>query len=74
MTNVTTNAADAPATKIAQVAALLQRTCGAALDELTAATDWQPHSMRAALTGLRKKGHKITRTSRGGVSVYFMAN
>lgn len=38
---------------------LLRRTEGASLDELMKATGWLPHSTRAALTGLRKKGHVL---------------
>ena len=38
---------------------LLRRKEGATLDELIASTGWLPHSARAALTGLRKKGHAI---------------
>lgn len=49
---------------------LLRRKEGATLDELVAATGWLPHSARAALTGLRKKGHVITRTKEDGVSRY----
>lgn len=37
---------------------------GASLDELTTATGWQPHSCRAFLTGLRKKGWAIERQKR----------
>ena len=48
-------------TKKAIVAALLGRTDGASMDELTTATGWQPHSVRAALTGLRKTGQKVAR-------------
>lgn len=43
---------------------LLARDDGASLDELTAATGWQPHSCRAFLTGLRKKGRAIERKKR----------
>jgi Protein of unknown function (DUF3489) len=43
---------------------LLAREGGASLDELTAATGWQPHSCRAFLTGLRKKGWAIERDRR----------
>jgi Protein of unknown function (DUF3489) len=43
---------------------LLARDGGASLDELTAATGWQPHSCRAFLTGLRKKGWAIERGRR----------
>jgi hypothetical protein len=38
------------------------RPKGATLDELIAATDWLPHTTRAALTGLRKRGYAIERT------------
>ena len=47
-------------TKLARVLELLQRDCGATLEELIAATDWLPHTTRAALTGLRKRGCSIT--------------
>jgi hypothetical protein len=47
-------------TKLAQVLELLKRDCGATLEELTAATDWLPHTTRAALTGLRKRGYAVT--------------
>jgi hypothetical protein len=43
---------------------LLTREGGASLEELTAATGWQPHSCRAFLTGLRKKGWGIDRKTR----------
>ncbi len=48
-------------TKSAAVIALLSRPDGATLAELIAATDWLPHTTRAALTGLRKKGYRIER-------------
>ena len=56
--------------KIEQVVALLSRTEGATLAELIAATGWLPHTTRAALTGLRKKGHSIAKTSRDGATCY----
>lgn len=43
---------------------LLTREGGVSLEELTTATAWQPHSCRAFLTGLRKKGWGIDRTKR----------
>src|SRR5271165_2728119 len=46
-------------TKIAQVIELLQRGDGASLAELVAATGWLPHTTRAALTGLRKRGYAL---------------
>ena len=53
-------------TKIARVIELLQRGDGATLAELVAATGWLPHTTRAALTGLRKRGYAvgIDRTAR----------
>ena len=60
----------APGTKIAAVIALLGRKSGATLAELIAATSWLPHTTRAALTGLRKKGHAIERTKRGEETCY----
>ena len=59
-------------TKIAEVVALLQRGDGATLAELVAATGWLPHTTRAALTGLRKRGYAIAigRTDKPRGSVY----
>lgn len=62
-----------PASKTAQVLALLRRSGGANLDELVAATGWLPHTTRAALTGLRKKGHAIARSGETGASRYHLA-
>lgn len=57
-------------TKIAAVIALLNRKRGATLGEIVSATGWQPHTTRAALTGLRKKGHTIERDQRGEKTCY----
>ncbi|WP_022685345.1 DUF3489 domain-containing protein [Sphingomonas phyllosphaerae] len=56
--------------KISAVLVLLSRTNGVTLPELIAATGWLPHTTRAALTGLRKKGHEITRSKRDGATCY----
>ena len=48
--------------KIVSVIALMQQPGGATLDQILTATNWQAHSARAALAGLRKKGRVITRT------------
>ncbi len=61
------------ASKIASVTDLLQRGEGATLAELIAATDWLPHTTRAALTGLRKKGYAISKTERDGATCYHIA-
>jgi Protein of unknown function (DUF3489) len=45
--------------KLAQVIDLLQRSHGATIHNLMEATGWLPHTTRATLTGLRKRGYKI---------------
>ena len=47
--------------KKAAILGLLERPDGAAISDLTAATGWQVHSVRAALTGLRKDGKELIR-------------
>ena len=42
---------------------LLGRAGGATIDDLTGATGWLPHTARAALTGLRKRGFAVERIS-----------
>ena len=48
-----------PQTKSDLVLALLDRADGATIDQLVAVTGWLPHTTRAMLTGLKKKGHII---------------
>ena len=43
---------------------------GATLDEMVTATGWLPHTTRAALTGLKKKGHQLTSEKTDGVRRY----
>ena len=57
-------------TKIAVVLGFLRRDGGATLAELVEATGWLPHTTRAALTGLRKKGHTLDKGTRDGVTAY----
>lgn len=56
--------------KTATVLTLLGRAEGATMPELIGATGWLPHSTRAALTGLRKKGHAVDRSKRDGATCY----
>ena len=57
--------------KSAAVLAMLQRPEGATLDQLVIATGWLPHTARAALTGLKKKGYEITSDKpAGGARTY----
>lgn len=56
--------------KTERVIALLRRGEGATLAEIVSSTGWQPHSARAALTGLKKKGHAVERTKRDDATCY----
>lgn len=53
-----------------QLADLLIRDCGATLDEMVTATGWLPHTTRAALTGLKKKGYVLSSDKVDGVRTY----
>lgn len=58
-------------TKASIVEELLASGDGATLDTMCGATGWLPHTCRAFLTGLRKKGKAIDRAKReDGTSVY----
>src|ERR1700687_1597287 len=58
-------------TKQALVIAMLCAKGGATLNALVEATGWLPHTTRAALTGLRKRGFSIARTREEGAdSIY----
>jgi hypothetical protein len=57
--------------KLSTLIDLLGRKKGAGIEDLVAATGWLPHTTRAALTGLRKRGYAIERErSEKGGSVY----
>ncbi len=57
--------------KQALVLSLLSRAKGATLDHLVHATGWLPHTTRAALTGLRRRGHELAKTKNAaGQTVY----
>ena len=72
-TNIPALPAASSKTKAAQVVALLSRPDGATLPELIQATAWLPHTTRAALTGLRKKGRLIKRSKRADETCYQIA-
>jgi hypothetical protein len=56
--------------KLALVIGLLGAKGGATLDGLVKATGWQPHTIRAALTGLRKRGYELERKRQDGETTY----
>src|SRR5271154_2439263 len=61
--------------KLGRVIDLLQRSEGTTILNLIEATGWLPHTTRAALTGLRKRGYAIARERVDGEdSVYRIAS
>lgn len=61
-------------TKADAVDRLLRRARGATIADIMSATCWQPHSVRAFLSGLRKKGLAILREQRkSGEAAYRIA-
>lgn len=59
-----------PRTKQALLLEVIGRDGGATLEDLTSATAWLPHTVRAAITGLRKRGHDVRRERVEGISRY----
>ena len=62
--------ANKPLSKQAQLIVLLVRDEGATLDQMIAATGWLPHTTRAAMTGLKKKGYAISSDKIDDVRTY----
>jgi hypothetical protein len=57
--------------KLDTIVALLRTPSGASIEELAAATAWQPHSVRGALAGaLKKKGHSTSSEKVDGMRRY----
>jgi hypothetical protein len=61
-----------PGSKIACVIAMLEQETGATIGEIASAMGWLPHTTRAALTGLRRRGYvfAIDRSDRRRGSIY----
>ncbi len=59
-------------TKAALVVSLLARADGATASELISATGWQLHSLRAFISGLRKRGHAVSRSREKGEARYVL--
>jgi hypothetical protein len=53
------DAAPRKGSKLAAVVGMLRRNQGVTLGDLTAETGWLPHTTRAAITGLRKRGYSV---------------
>ncbi|MFG1303912.1 DUF3489 domain-containing protein [Xanthobacter autotrophicus] len=71
-TEPTSGARPKPGSKLGMVLALLEKPQGASLAKLVEVTGWLPHTTRAALTGLRKRGFAVVseKAEGGGASVY----
>jgi hypothetical protein len=52
---------------------MLSRENGATIDELIDATGWLPHTTRAAISGLRKRGQDVSNERNDGISRYHLA-
>lgn len=51
-------------TKQAKLVAMLSRKSGVTLVKASEALGWQPHTTRATMTGLKKRGYMIERLGR----------
>jgi len=58
------------ATRAAQLRKMLTRKNGATITQIQQAFTWQPHTVRAAISSLRKTGTVIARTDTPKGSVY----
>jgi hypothetical protein len=65
----------AKTSKVDQVVALLRRPEGATIEAMIAATGWQAHTVRGAISGALKKkaGLTITSEKTDGVRIYRIA-
>jgi hypothetical protein len=59
-----------PTSKRDQIAAMLVRDQGATVAQMREATGWLPHTVRAALTGLKKLGYAIDSDKVDGLRTY----
>lgn len=59
--------------KLGLIAKAVAKPKGASIDDLTTATGWQPHTVRAALTRLRQRGINATLMAVDDRKVYRVA-
>jgi hypothetical protein len=52
--------------KLSQVMLMLSQDCGITVEAISRTMGWLPHTTRATLTGLRKRGVNIIRVTREG--------
>lgn len=74
MTTTDKSAATAKAprehSKAHRLIGLMKTGTGASLEEMIEATGWQGHTVRASMTGLRKRGYLIARKVEGTTTVW----
>lgn len=70
MSKAQTIDAEVRVTKSEKLLTLLQTGTGASLEDMVEATGWLPHTARAAMTGLRKKGHVIEKHVEGNTTMW----
>ena len=58
--------------KQALLCEFMRLEAGVSLQELSYATRWQPHTVRAALTGLRKRGLEVAKEKVDGLTRYWL--
>ena len=60
-------------TKKTRLIAMLERKDGSTIAAISDALGWQPHTTRAAITGLRKSGHHIdtAKPDKGGAGLIY---
>jgi DNA-binding MarR family transcriptional regulator len=76
LASASVSAAETPraSTKRAKLIGMLERHEGASVAEIGMRLGWLPHTVRAAITGLRKAGREVTRsTDANNRSVYRIA-
>lgn len=59
-----------PTGKLGEVLQAISTGAGATLTEITALTGWLPHTARAAVTGLRKRGFDVALIQQNGRKAY----
>lgn len=69
-TRVTGKPSNQHTTKKQRLQALLRRKGGASLDALQKEFGWQPHTVRAAVSGVRKAGNTVVCVTGKSGSVY----
>jgi len=69
-TQKATNLKPAKTSRSAQLRKLLMRKNGATIAQIQKTFGWQPHTVRAAISGLRKAGEMVERSEAAKGAVY----